>query len=85
MQVHSVPEDFSPPEAKYKARALEYFRLIQELTPADWILHLDEETNMDEHAIRQCIEVMERGEGIDFAQVSPRSRPSSPRNTRKDA
>lgn len=67
--VVSVPASFSPPKAKYKARALEYFRIQQRFTSADWILHLDEETYMDEHAVRACIDVIECGEGIDFAQV----------------
>ena len=67
--VVSVPASFSPPKAKYKARALEYFRIQQRFTNADWILHLDEETYMDEHAVRACIDAIERGEGIDFAQV----------------
>ncbi|EDU49778.1 hypothetical protein PTRG_06858 [Pyrenophora tritici-repentis Pt-1C-BFP] len=39
-----VPKSFSPPTAKYKARALEYFRINQQLTDTDWVLHLDEET-----------------------------------------
>lgn len=57
-----VPGTFSPPKAKYKARALEFARISQKLTSDDWILHLDEETQTDEYAVRACLEFIERGD-----------------------
>jgi len=63
----SVPTGFSPRKAKYKARALEYFRVLSNLTEFDWVLHLDEETFVDAYALEACIDVMERS-NVDFAQ-----------------
>lgn len=65
----NVPSTFAPPKALYKARALEYFRQHQELTDDDWVLHLDEETLVDEHCIQTCITFIENtsyefGQGI---------------------
>jgi hypothetical protein len=48
-----VPTDFQPPKAIYKARALEFARIDRQLTSKDWVLHLDEETQVDEYAIRR--------------------------------
>jgi len=62
-----VPAGFSARRAKYKARALEYFRAVSNLTEFDWVLHLDEETFVDAYALEACIDVIERSK-IDFAQ-----------------
>lgn len=51
-----VPRKFSPPKAKYKARALEYARIAQQLNSHDWVLHLDEETQIDEFAVKTCLD-----------------------------
>ena len=67
VQLTAVPTDFSPQRAKYKARALEYFRIASNLTVKDWVLHLDEETFVDAYALESCIDVIERS-NVDMAQ-----------------
>ncbi|TID19143.1 glycosyltransferase family 2 protein [Venturia nashicola] len=62
VEVLLVPKDFAPPKAMYKARALEFARLAQQLTSDDWVLHLDEETQLDEFAVRACLDFIERGD-----------------------
>jgi len=56
-----VPPSFKPPKAMYKARALEYGRIAMNLGPEDWVLHLDEETQVDAFAVRACLDFVERG------------------------
>lgn len=60
-QVIQVPNTFKTVQAKYKARALEYFRQSQRLTDQDWILHLDEESKIDYAVVKSCIDFIERG------------------------
>jgi hypothetical protein len=55
-----VPADFQPRHARYKARALEYFRQQQRFGPGDWVLHLDEESVLDAHGLQACIDYCER-------------------------
>ena len=57
-----VPKSFQTKFAKYKARALEFFRLETQLKDNDWVLHLDEESVIDPQGIAAC---------IDFCQRSP--------------
>jgi hypothetical protein len=57
-----VPRNFQPPKAKYKARALEYARVAMNLGPEDWVLHLDEETQIDAYAVQTCLDFVERGD-----------------------
>jgi hypothetical protein len=52
-----VPQNYQPPKAKYKARALEYARIVMNLGSEDWVLHLDEETQIDGFAIRTCLDL----------------------------
>lgn len=61
VEVKAVPRSFRPTHARYKARVLEYFRRQQELTEDDWVLHLDEESELDEYAIKTCLDFIERG------------------------
>lgn len=51
-----VPNTFGTKYAKYKARALEYFRKYIQLKNEDWILHLDEESVLKKSDLHQCIE-----------------------------
>lgn len=67
--LHGVPMDYTPKKAKFKARALEWFRISQKLQNDDWILHLDEETYVDNYGIRTCLDVIERSPDISIAQV----------------
>lgn len=43
-------------KAKYKARALDYFRYHVSLGVYDWILHMDEESVTDGESLRRCLE-----------------------------
>lgn len=61
LKVVQVPSTFKTVQAKYKARALEYFRQSQRLTDQDWILHLDEESKIDYAVVKSCIDFIERG------------------------
>lgn len=51
-----VPEAFTPKHARYKARALEYFRLMSDFHDDDWILHLDEESVIDQQSLHACLD-----------------------------
>ena len=67
--IDAVPATFKPAKAKYKARALEWFRLDKDLSNLDWVLHLDEETVADEHCICACLDLIEKS-SASFGQVS---------------
>ncbi|CAF0754540.1 unnamed protein product [Brachionus calyciflorus] len=65
----TVPKSFQTKHAKYKARALEYFRLLKKFTDEDWVLHLDEESTIDKESLEQCVNFIEKtdyhfGQGI---------------------
>jgi len=51
-----VPESFRPQHARYKARALEYFRIMTGFQDDDWVLHLDEESVIDRQSLQACLE-----------------------------
>ena len=59
--VDQVPKSFSVKKAKYKARAQEYFRLKYKFSKEDWVLHLDEESEMDDRALQTTLDFIERG------------------------
>jgi hypothetical protein len=67
-KVIATPESFRPFKAMYKARALEWFRRSAELADNDWILHLDEETVIDEHTLEACIHFAERQDAYEYGQ-----------------
>jgi len=52
------PKSYKSPlgKAKYKARALDYFRYHVSLGVYDWIMHMDEESITDAETIRRCFE-----------------------------
>ena len=52
------PKSYKSPlgKAKYKARALDYFRYHVSLGVYDWILHMDEESVTDAESLRHCME-----------------------------
>lgn len=62
VHVDICPKSFQPKVARYKARALEWFRIQQTLSNEDWVLHLDEETRVDEKVIKTCLNFIERGD-----------------------
>ncbi|KAJ6191594.1 hypothetical protein N7519_001615 [Penicillium mononematosum] len=61
VNVVNVPASFQPAHAKYKGRALEWCRLHWKLSELDWVLHLDEETEIDEYLVKACFDFIERG------------------------
>lgn len=63
INVYRVPDakSFQANFARHKARALEWYRIQCQLTAEDWVLHLDEETELDDFAIQTCIDFIERG------------------------
>lgn len=73
IKVVQVPKTFKTVQAKYKARALEYFRKNQQLTDQDWILHLDEESKIDHAVVQACIDFIEKGRE-DIGMVSRKAR-----------
>ncbi|KAF2164708.1 glycosyltransferase family 2 protein [Zasmidium cellare ATCC 36951] len=54
--VHGVPASHKCRLAKYKARSLEWFRIHMRLQDDDWVLHIDEETVIDEYCIEKCFD-----------------------------
>ena len=75
-RVEVTPTDFVTEKARFKARSLEYFRAAVNLQAENWVLHLDEESMVDENALRACVDFIEKGE-YDFGQVYARSRRDS--------
>lgn len=66
----ATPSSYSPKKALHKARALEWFRTSFRLHDEDWVLHLDEETVIDEHTVKACIQFIQEEKEYDFGQVS---------------
>ncbi|KAF2405434.1 hypothetical protein EJ06DRAFT_525948 [Trichodelitschia bisporula] len=65
--LHVIPDTYLPPVAQHKARALSFFLSVTRPGADDWILHLDEETVLDAHALAAARAVAARGE-VDMAQ-----------------
>ncbi|KAI9890582.1 MAG: hypothetical protein M1814_003780 [Vezdaea aestivalis] len=61
VHVDKVPQTFEAQHATYKARALEWFRKSCKFLENDWVLHLDEETRIDQYALNACIDFIEKG------------------------
>ncbi|GAQ44609.1 hypothetical protein AtubIFM61612_007697 [Aspergillus tubingensis] len=59
--IDEVPGTFSAKRAKFKARALEFFRQKYKFSKEDWILHLDEESEIDERVMRTSLDFIEKG------------------------
>ncbi|PYH97045.1 hypothetical protein BO71DRAFT_319466 [Aspergillus ellipticus CBS 707.79] len=59
--IDQVPEVVPVKRARYKARALEYFRQKYNFGKEDWVLHLDEESQIDDRAMRTTLDFIERG------------------------
>ncbi|KAJ3206621.1 hypothetical protein HDU67_008045 [Dinochytrium kinnereticum] len=53
---YTCPKAFVSGNSKYKARALEWYRQTMRFTEFDWILHLDEESVIDDESVRQILE-----------------------------
>jgi hypothetical protein len=61
--VHLVvtPKQFVTQHARFKARALEYFRQ-QHVLDTDWVLHMDEESTIDSPNLLECINFIHDGQ-----------------------
>ncbi|KAJ1554748.1 hypothetical protein HK096_002014, partial [Nowakowskiella sp. JEL0078] len=53
---YTCPKGFSTNRSKYKARALEWYRQTMAYTEYDWVLHLDEESVIDDESVRRVLE-----------------------------
>ncbi|KAI8908361.1 glycosyl transferase family group 2-domain-containing protein [Gorgonomyces haynaldii] len=53
---YTCPKSFTTANSKYKARALEWYRQTMRYTEHDWILHLDEESVIDDESVSRILE-----------------------------
>lgn len=53
---YTCPKSFTTAHSKYKARALEWYRQTMKYTEADWILHLDEESVIDDESVKRILQ-----------------------------
>ncbi|KAJ3188401.1 hypothetical protein HDU85_005552 [Gaertneriomyces sp. JEL0708] len=53
---YTCPKSFKTAQSKYKARALEWYRQTMRYTEHDWVLHLDEESVIDDESVKRCLE-----------------------------
>jgi cellulose synthase/poly-beta-1,6-N-acetylglucosamine synthase-like glycosyltransferase len=66
IQVHGVPAEYTPSKAKFKARSLEWFRINMQLKDDDWVLHLDEETLIDEFLLKTVVDFITKQDTMDM-------------------
>ncbi|KAI9193277.1 glycosyl transferase family group 2-domain-containing protein [Polychytrium aggregatum] len=52
---YTCPKSFATGRSKYKARALEWYRQTMKFTERDWVLHLDEESVIDDESVRRVL------------------------------
>jgi hypothetical protein len=52
----TCPKSFQTRNSKYKARALEWYRITMNYTEHDWVLHLDEESVIDDVSIMRVLD-----------------------------
>jgi len=53
---YTCPRSFKTAGSKYKARALEWYRQTMRYTEHDWVLHLDEESVIDDESVKRVLE-----------------------------
>jgi cellulose synthase/poly-beta-1,6-N-acetylglucosamine synthase-like glycosyltransferase len=53
---YTCPKAFKTSNSKYKARALEWYRQTMRYTEHDWVLHLDEESVIDDESVFQVLQ-----------------------------
>lgn len=53
---YTCPKSFTTAGSKYKARALEWYRQTMRYTEHDWVLHLDEESVIDDESVKRVLE-----------------------------
>ena len=52
----TCPKSFQTSQSKYKARALEWYRQTMKYTEYDWVLHLDEESVIDDESVLKVLD-----------------------------
>ncbi|KAL2915914.1 hypothetical protein HK105_204618 [Polyrhizophydium stewartii] len=52
----TCPKSFKTAQSKYKARALEWYRQTMRYTKYDWVLHLDEESVIDDESVLRVVD-----------------------------
>ncbi|KAJ3029942.1 UNVERIFIED_CONTAM: hypothetical protein HDU68_010628 [Siphonaria sp. JEL0065] len=65
---YTCPKNFQTGNSKYKARALEWYRQTMRYTEHDWILHLDEESVIDDESVKRCLEFIWYEKDYHFGQ-----------------
>ncbi|KND04776.1 uncharacterized protein SPPG_00479 [Spizellomyces punctatus DAOM BR117] len=56
LNCYTCPKSFRTANSKYKARALEWYRQTMRFTEHDWVLHLDEESVIDDESVKRVLE-----------------------------
>ncbi|KAJ3055689.1 hypothetical protein HK097_009656 [Rhizophlyctis rosea] len=64
----TCPKSFTTQHSKYKARALEWYRQTMRFTENDWVLHLDEESVIDDLSVQRCLEFIRFETSYHFGQ-----------------
>ncbi|KAJ3075144.1 hypothetical protein HDU98_009098 [Podochytrium sp. JEL0797] len=65
---YTCPKAFSVGNSKYKARALEWYRQTMNFTEYDWVLHLDEESVIDDESVKRLLEFVFYEKDYHFGQ-----------------
>ncbi|KAI8620658.1 glycosyl transferase family group 2-domain-containing protein [Chytriomyces sp. MP71] len=65
---YTCPRAFTTGNSKYKARALEWYRQTMRFTEHDWILHLDEESVIDDESVKRILEFIWYEKDYHFGQ-----------------
>ncbi|KAJ3279869.1 hypothetical protein HK104_001114 [Borealophlyctis nickersoniae] len=65
---YTCPKDFKTSQSKYKARALEWYRQTVRYTEYDWVLHLDEESVIDDETVKRCLDFIRYETAYHFGQ-----------------
>ncbi|KAJ3143224.1 hypothetical protein HK100_000023 [Physocladia obscura] len=65
---YTCPTSFSTSSSKYKARALEWYRQTMRFSEYDWILHLDEESVIDDESVKRILDFIFYEKEFHFGQ-----------------
>ncbi|KAJ3211004.1 hypothetical protein HDU83_005379 [Entophlyctis luteolus] len=65
---YTCPKSFSTTSSKYKARALEWYRQTMRFSEHDWVLHLDEESVIDDESVRRILDFIHYEKEYHFGQ-----------------
>jgi len=64
----TCPTSFKVSHSKYKARALEWYRQTMQFTQYDWVLHLDEESVIDDDSVMRVLDFIMFEKDYHFGQ-----------------